>query len=74
VEDVVVLEFFWQLKFVCDWTDDLCDFEWSVFLEVQFLAWPFCSDVSCKEADFIPLLKGQLLTMILVVIVGGPLS
>ena len=70
----MVFEFLWQLKFVCDRTDNLCNFERSVFFEVQLLTWSFRSDVSCEEADFIPLLKGRLLTMILVVIGGRPLS
>ena len=70
----MVSEFLRQLEFVCDRTDDLYNFEWSVFREVQLLAWSFHSDVSCEEADFIPLLKGRLLTMILVVICGRPLS
>ena len=70
----MVFESLRQLKFVCDRTDDLCNFERSVFLEVQLLAWSFRSDVLCEEVDFIPLLKGQLLTMILVVICGRSLS
>ena len=70
----MVFEFLWQLQFVCDRADGFCNFERSVFLEVQLLAWSFRSDVSCEEADFIPLLKGRLLTMILVVICGRSLS
>src|SRR4030088_406844 len=65
---------FWQLEPEVRSCNLLLNLKWSNLLEIQFVTWSSCLQISSQQVNFILLLQGRSLDLMLIVVSSHPVT